>query len=626
MQMRICYFGTYEEDYPRNALLIAGLRESGAIVYECHESIWRGKRDKSKAYRGLTAFILVFRVLIAYFRLTIRYFQLPNHDLVIVGYVGQLDMLLAWLLTRLRGFSLVFNPMLSLFDTFCADRALVPMQSFTGRILWQLDYWACQAADLILLDTQAHLDYFTQTFQLPPTKFRVVPIGADDRLFKPNEVVTNSKKEFCEVLFVGKFIPLHGCKTIIQAAEELRDEPIHFTLIGLGQEQPEIKRLVTEKHLKNVTLIDWVAYEALPAQYAQADLCLGIFGETAKAQRVVPNKVYQALAMGKPVLTADTPALRAELALGKEIWVCKPADSLDLAAQIRKLANDSGLRQQLAQNGLNAFQQRYRLAVLGNNVYQHLSEQIPGFVPESQMIWGSQPELYGPRHRFREDYLLRAVQTYAPGKRVLDVGCGAGSMLQRLAKAGYQPFGLDMALPFLIYLQQKLQNTQISLLKGDLFQLPWANNKFDAVVISEVLEHIEDDEAALREIWRVLRPGGVCVLSVPADPEQYDWFDRWVGHLRRYQKTELQQRLESQGFTVKSIHFFGFPLVRLFHQFVYLPYLRKALKKPQQKRLVLQTWRKYFVGELIWLLFHLDQLFDESPLGIGLIAVAQKPF
>src|SRR4051812_20175698 len=105
--MRVCYFGTYERDYPRNALLIEGLRQSGLTVSECHAPVWERQRDKSGLYRGMGALLTMLLLLLAYLRLTIRYLRSPAHDVVIVGYIGQFDMPLAWLLTRLRGVPLV---------------------------------------------------------------------------------------------------------------------------------------------------------------------------------------------------------------------------------------------------------------------------------------------------------------------------------------------------------------------------------------------------------------------------------------------------------------------------------------------------------------------------------------
>lgn len=381
--MRVCYFGTYEREYPRNALVIAGLRQAGVTVWECHEPVWERQHDKSGAYRGLAALAMLLRLLQAYLRLIVRYWRTPVHDVVIVGYIGQFDLLLAWILTRLRKVSLVFNPLVSLYDTFCDDRGLVKAGSLTGRAFWLLDYLACRLADLVVLDTAQQVDYFASTFRLP-AKFRVLPVGADDHLFQAQPLRQRQADEPCEVLFVGKLIPLHGCETILQAAALLRDQPVHFTIVGSGQQHALVQRLVAELGLTHVTLIDWIEYHLLPDCYAQADLCLGIFGASSKAARVIPNKVFQALAMGRPVLTADSPALRSELRPGEEVWVCRPADAADLARQIITLAGDAPLRQRLAEMGSQAFQQRYSVYAIGAGMRDYLLTYVSGGMGNGQ--------------------------------------------------------------------------------------------------------------------------------------------------------------------------------------------------------------------------------------------------
>lgn len=379
-KLRVCAFGTYEKDYPRNAIVLAGVRQAGAVVYECHEPIWQGEHDKSRAHRGVALLALAGRVVRAYLALIVRYLHMPPHEVLLVGYIGQHDMLLAWVLSRLRGVSLVFNPNISLYDTFCDDRRLFRPTSLTGRMLWLLDHLSCRLANLVLLDTGQHCNYFAQTFRLPASRFCVVPVGSDNRLFVPapelHPTGECSTERPCEVLFVGKFIPLHGCETIVHAAALLCREPIHITMVGVGQDYARIVRLIGALSLTNITMPGWLPYEDLPAAYANADICLGIFGSSAKARRVIPNKVYAGMAMRCPVLTADTPAVRAELRPGEDVWVCQPANAEDLARQIKHLSEQPALRHRIAEQGYQAFRQRYTIRVIGEQVYGILRDMV----------------------------------------------------------------------------------------------------------------------------------------------------------------------------------------------------------------------------------------------------------
>ena len=130
------------------------------------------------------------------------------------------------------------------------------------------------------------------------------------------------------MLFVGKLIPLHGLETMLAAARTLPELP--FRLVGSGQ----LESLVRERPA-NVEWVPWVEYERLPGELHRAGCALGIFGTSAKAQRVIPNKAFQALACGTPLVTADTPAARELLVDGESALLVPPGDPEALAGALR---------------------------------------------------------------------------------------------------------------------------------------------------------------------------------------------------------------------------------------------------------------------------------------------------
>ena len=145
-------------------------------------------------------------------------------------------------------------------------------------------------------------------------------------------------------LFVGKLIPLHGLETILAAARQAPEIP--FRIVGSGQ----LDALMTDRP-PNVEWVDWVEYEQLPAEYQRAGCALGVFGTSAKAARVIPNKAFQALACGTPLVTADTPAARELLTDGESALLVPPGDADALATAVRRLAADAALAAQLGRGG-----------------------------------------------------------------------------------------------------------------------------------------------------------------------------------------------------------------------------------------------------------------------------------
>ncbi len=135
-----------------------------------------------------------------------------------------------------------------------------------------------------------------------------------------------------------------------------------------------------------------------------------------------------------------------------------------------------------------------------------------------------------------------------PGPReILDAGCGTGGLIRRLAPRhpDWKWTGIDAELAACGLARQR---TSSEIQHGTLAQLPFADGSFDAVVLADVLYHLADDDAALREVHRVLRPGGVIVATAPAYRWLWSYHDVAVAGRRRYGRRELLGKLQAAGF------------------------------------------------------------------------------
>jgi glycosyltransferase involved in cell wall biosynthesis len=346
--VRVLYFGTYERSYPRNAQVISCLRRAGVEVVERHEPVWEGREHKWTAGLGAAA-----RLAAAEARLLHR--LEGDVDAVVVGYPGHADLPAA----RRLGRPVVFNPLVSLEDTLVGDRGRFRNGSLPARALRALDRLAFSRADLVVADTAAQAELFRG---LGARRVAVCFVGAEERLFRPGW----RPEEPFTALFVGKLIPLHGLETIAEAAR-LAPE-VRFRIVGSGQ--VPLRGLPS-----NAEHVAWIAYEQLGGEYHRAGCALGIFGTSEKAARVIPNKAFQALACGTPLVTADTPAARELLADGESALLVPPGDPAALAAAVRKLASDAGLRARLSAGGLAAYRERASEEVLGAH-WRKLVEEL----------------------------------------------------------------------------------------------------------------------------------------------------------------------------------------------------------------------------------------------------------
>jgi glycosyltransferase involved in cell wall biosynthesis len=181
-----------------------------------------------------------------------------------------------------------------------------------------------------------------------------------------------------QVLSYATFLPLHGIETTLHAAALLRDAPIRLRLIGGGPLLPAMRALAQMLQLDNVVFEPPVSPGALGAAIAAADICLGgHFGTGDKAARVIPGKIYQMLAVGRPVIAADARGNRELLRHGESAWLIPPTDPVALAAAIRELAADAGLRRHLAAGGHAAYTAQASEAVIGRRLRARV-EQLTG--------------------------------------------------------------------------------------------------------------------------------------------------------------------------------------------------------------------------------------------------------
>jgi len=228
-------------------------------------------------------------------------------------------------------------------------------------------------ADYLFTDTEEHKKYFIYTFKIKK-KISVIPVGTNERIFYPQIVKEN--RDF-RVAFWGKFIPLHGIEYILKAAKILESYPeIKIDLIGMGQIFNEMKSLSERLQLKNTSFLGYVDINQLPVLMSIADISLGIFGNTAKAKRVIPNKVYSGIAMKKPVITGDSPAVREFFEHKKHLYLVPMANPEALAEGILELKENQELRRKVAENGNKVFNERFTSVKIGKMVKDILIKAV----------------------------------------------------------------------------------------------------------------------------------------------------------------------------------------------------------------------------------------------------------
>lgn len=317
--MRVCFFGGWDPDYPRNRILRDGLLAHGASVVEARAPAWR-------AFRRWPA-------LIAAFSRVAR-----ESDVILVPEFRHKDVPLARLLAGRR--PLVFDPLVSRHDTLVGDWALHAPDS--GQSHWNrwIDGRAFALSDRILCDTWEHGRLF-ESLGAVRERLRRVLVGAERPFF---EVPPPPPGPRIEIVYVGGFLPLHGVPVVVEALARLEREPglpdYRVRLIGRGIEHDAVREQVRERRLARVELPGTLPYRELPAMLGTAHVVLGAFGAGAKAGRVVPHKVYQGVAAGRAVVTGDGPGVREVFEPGRHLEAVPRGEPGALAESLAALLRD----------------------------------------------------------------------------------------------------------------------------------------------------------------------------------------------------------------------------------------------------------------------------------------------
>jgi ubiquinone/menaquinone biosynthesis C-methylase UbiE len=243
-------------------------------------------------------------------------------------------------------------------------------------------------------------------------------------------------------------------------------------------------------------------------------------------------------------------------------------------------------------------------------------------------------EEYHKMHALERDYwwfqgrrrvILDTLQDYGkiePGKRpvILDIGCGTGMMLEDLQQMGAAT-GLDFSMVALEY----CRNRGITNLgRADVRNIPVRDNSVDIITALDLIEHIEDDHGLMDEFHRVLKPGGIAIMSVPAHKKLWSGHDVALHHFRRYEKPEFRQLIEGAGLTPKK---YTYGMATAYVPAVMIRNAKKLLKKKDSPESTdefpIPGWlngllKKSVEAESMWLRRW------NLPVGLSLLCVAEK--
>lgn len=239
--------------------------------------------------------------------------------------------------------------------------------------------------------------------------------------------------------------------------------------------------------------------------------------------------------------------------------------------------------------------------------YNQLSEKHCWFVARRKLILGLMKQYH-----------------ISPEQNILEIGCGWGALINELNTNNYHnTYGIDISEEAVEHCRsQRIKN----ILKMDVAKMEFDSNYFDLIIASDVLEHIEDEDSALREVYRVLKKDGVLIILVPAFGFLWSGHDVINSHFRRYTKSELSDCLRKNKFLVDKSSYWN---ANLFFPVLLIKFVKKVFSvfndsspkdefytlNPVLNKLIL--WILNMENKIILKLFNL-------PLGVSVFSVAKK--
>ena len=204
---------------------------------------------------------------------------------------------------------LLADAFISLYDSIVLDRGLLARPHWLARLLFRVERRAFLTADVVIVDTAENGAHYAELFGIAATRFIDLALSVPPLPLLPARPARQLR---FRCLFMGSMVPLQGVMTILQAALLLKDRSdIEFRIIGTGQEAPLVEAFLAEHPGIRVTWASEIqATTSLIQEIREADLCLGIFGSSAKAERVLPYKLYYYAILGRPFVTRRSATLQ----------------------------------------------------------------------------------------------------------------------------------------------------------------------------------------------------------------------------------------------------------------------------------------------------------------------------
>jgi len=350
-RLKVCIFlGTFT---PKRHILLKKILETQNVeVQVCCETI-HGR----------------FSIIFANIKLFFRHLGL-KYDVLLIPWWGIFTFPLANLICRKP---IVYKASLSFYKALINEIKRDKPSSINVRLYHFLEHYALKHSDKVITESDSQISYLSKEYNIPKEKFEISVPSADETLFKP--ITLKEQRDCFNVLFFGTFAILHGTDTIIQAAKILsNNKDIIFNFCGDGLMKKSVEKFSKDHQLENVNFFGFVKNEVLLEKIMESDIMLGVFGKSGIADDSITNKVCQALASQKPLITLNSSALKeVNITNNEHAILVPPGDPQSLADSILLLKQKKELREKIAVKGYELYKKKLSMDETGRKLVTLMS-------------------------------------------------------------------------------------------------------------------------------------------------------------------------------------------------------------------------------------------------------------
>ena len=367
--LTVCFFGSYDETFTSNIIVKKGLQKAGIRVVEVMHQVPVSELNKPEHIGILPMIKRLLRKTAIISVIVKNHHLLRETDVIYVGYPGHADVPLAWLVAKVFRCKLVFNPLVLFYTGFVDDQAILKPGSVLARIFKWGEGLIYKLCDKVYADTPDQKKHLIRLFGLAEDRIEVLPIGADDEVYA-FEGYGNTRDNHFNVMYYGLYSPLHATPVIIEAAKILKnDTDIRFVMVGKGQTYEKTVALAQQYGLENVEFYPDMTEQNATDTLQRSDVFLGFIAKHPSVERIVPNKVYQGMALGKAVVTAKAAAIASILQHKKDVYMIEPNSPQALADAVAELHSNKALKEAIAKGGRDVFMSRFTPTAVGAQLH-----------------------------------------------------------------------------------------------------------------------------------------------------------------------------------------------------------------------------------------------------------------